>query len=149
MVKFRVMCTLRQHFNATSCNIVGCPVVICCNMLDHIWKWSTFSCNILDVASCCTCLVTFTQHCCTRACALGPLVVRQGPGAHKHWHVALKKLKMLRAFGQPVFFLSFFLYLFIFRNWVELLAHFGFCLRKVISTCNIGRLYYNLYSGTY
>ena len=31
--------------------------------------------------------------------ALGPLVDYQGPGAHKHPHVALK---MLRAFGQFV-----------------------------------------------
>ena len=46
--------------------------------------------------------VVFTQHCCIRACALGPLVARQGPGAHKHRHVALRMLKMLRAFGQPV-----------------------------------------------
>ena len=38
-------------------------------------------------------------NCCTRACALGPLVAHQGPGAHKHRHVALK---MLIAFGQPV-----------------------------------------------
>ena len=51
---------------------------------------------------CCTRLATFTQHSCTRACALGPLVARQGPGAHKPQHVALKMLKMLPAFGQPV-----------------------------------------------
>ena len=38
----------------------------------------------------------------TKACALGPLVACQGPGAHKHSHVTLKMLKMLRAFGQPV-----------------------------------------------
>ena len=33
---------------------------------------------------------------------LGPRVAYQGPGAHKHPQVALKVLKMLRAFGQPV-----------------------------------------------
>ena len=43
---------------------------------------------------------------CTSACALGPLVTCQGPGAHKHRHVALK---MLRAFGQPVQHMSQFL----------------------------------------
>ena len=43
-------------------------------MLDQIWKRSYFSCNILDDAWCCTRLATFTQHCCARACALGPLV---------------------------------------------------------------------------
>ena len=42
--------------------------------------------------------LTFTQHYCTRACALGPLVARQGPGAHKNRHVALKMLKMLRKY---------------------------------------------------
>ena len=47
-------------------------------------------------------LARFTQHCCIRAYALGPLVARQGPGSHKHRHVALKMLKMLRAVGQPV-----------------------------------------------
>ena len=51
---------------------------------------------------CCTRLATFTQHCWTRACALGLLVACQGPGTRKHPHVALKMLKMLRAFGQPV-----------------------------------------------
>ena len=50
----------------------------------------------------CTRLARFTQHCCIRACALGPLVARQGPGAHKHRHVALKMLTMLRAFGHSV-----------------------------------------------
>ena len=32
---------------------------------------------------------------------LGPLV-HEGSGARKHCHVALKILKMLRAFGQPI-----------------------------------------------
>ena len=41
----------------------------------------------------------FTQHCWTRASALGALAAYQGPGAHKHPHVVLK---MLRDFGQPV-----------------------------------------------
>ena len=40
-----------------------------------IWNRSNFSCNILDVAWCCTRLATFTQHCCARACALGPLAI--------------------------------------------------------------------------
>ena len=76
-------------------------VATCWMMLDQIWKLSNFSCNILDVAWCCTRLATFTQHCCAWACALGPLLARQGPGAHEHWHVALKMLELLRAFGHP------------------------------------------------
>ena len=40
----------------------------------------------------CCMLATFTKHCCTRACALGPLVACQGPGVHKHQRVALKML---------------------------------------------------------
>ena len=43
-------------------------------------------------------LATFTQHCCARACALGSLLARQGPGAQEHRHVELKMMKMLRAF---------------------------------------------------
>ena len=39
---------------------------------------------------------------CTRACALGPLVALQRPVAHKHRHLGLKMLKILRAFNQPV-----------------------------------------------
>ena len=77
-------------------------VATCWMMLDQIWKRSNFSCNILHDAWCCTRLATFTQHCYPRACALGPLLARQGPGAHEHWHVALKMMKMLRAFGHPV-----------------------------------------------
>ena len=50
-------------------------VATCWMMLDQIWKRSNFSCNILDVAWCCTRLATFTQHCCARACALGPLAI--------------------------------------------------------------------------
>ena len=46
----------------------------------------------------CCMLATFTKHCCTRACALGPLVACQGPGVHKHRRVALK---MLHLIGQP------------------------------------------------
>ena len=46
--------------------------------------------------------LTFTQHRCTRACALDPLAARQKPGSQKHRHVALEMLKMLFAFGQPV-----------------------------------------------
>ena len=46
--------------------------------------------------------LTFTQHCCTKACTLGPLVARQGPRAHKYRYAVLKVLKMLLAFGQPV-----------------------------------------------
>ena len=83
-------------------NTFGHSVAMWCNMLDQIWKCSNFSCNILDVAWCCTCLARFTQHCWLRACALGPLVARQGPRAHKHRHVALKMFKMLHAFGHPV-----------------------------------------------
>ena len=70
-------------------------------MLDQIWKRSNFSCRIFDVAWCCSRLATFTQHCCTRACALGPLVARQGPGAHKHWHVALKSWKCCVRLASP------------------------------------------------
>ena len=92
-----------QHFNATSCNIVGHnmlhtfghPVAICCNMLDDVG-------SNLKMVKFFTRLATFKQNCCTRACALGPLVARQWPGAQKHRHFALKMLKMLRAFGQPV-----------------------------------------------
>ena len=88
-----------QHFatkSGTTCcirlaTLLRC-VETCWMMLSQIWKPSNFSCNILDVA-------TFTQHCCTRACALGLLVARKWPGAQKHRHVALK---MLRAFSQPV-----------------------------------------------
>ena len=40
--------------------------------------------------------------CGTRACTLVPLVACQGSGAHKHRHVVLKMLKMLRVFGQLV-----------------------------------------------
>ena len=76
-------------------------VATCWMMLDQIWKRSNFSCNILDIAWCCTRLATFTQHCCPRACALGPLLAHQGPGAHGHWHVALKMMKMLRACVWP------------------------------------------------
>ena len=47
-------------------------------------------------------LATVTQHCCIGACALGPLCCAPGAGAHKHRHIALKMLKKLRAFGQPV-----------------------------------------------
>ena len=50
-------------------------VATCWMMLDQIWKRSNFSCNILDVAWFCTRLATFTQHCCARACALGPLAI--------------------------------------------------------------------------
>ena len=56
------------------CDVLRC-VATCWMMLDQIWKRSNFSCNILDVAWCCTRLATFTQHCCARACALGPLAI--------------------------------------------------------------------------
>ena len=97
-------------------------VATCWIILDQIWKRSNFSCNILNVGWCCTRLATFTftftQHCCTGVCALGPLVARQGTGAHKHWHVACIwparsthaatsynnvarcSVEMVRAFGQ-------------------------------------------------
>ena len=52
------------------------------------------------------------SQCCTRACALSPLVARQRPGAYKHLHVALK-----RAFGQPVQLVA--------RSCVEMLRVFG------------------------
>ena len=65
VIKAKGLAKHLQHFNATSRM-----------MLDQIWKRSNFSCNILDVAWCCNRLVTFTQHCCTRACALGALVAR-------------------------------------------------------------------------
>ena len=97
-----------QHLAAllgTTCcvRLATPPVAICCNMLDQImWKRSNFSRNILDDAWCCTLLATFTQHCCSRACALGPLLARQGPRAHEHWHVALKMMTLVRAFGHPV-----------------------------------------------
>ena len=100
-----------QHFNATSCNIVGHnmlqlptfgnPVVICCKMLDDVGsnlKKVKCSAQHFD----CTRLATFTRHCCTRACAIGPICCAPGTGAHKHRHVALKMMKMLRAFGRPV-----------------------------------------------
>ena len=41
-------------------------------MLDQIWKRSDFSCNILFHD------VVFIWPCCTRTCALGPLLFRQG-----------------------------------------------------------------------
>ena len=104
-------------------------VATCWMMLDQIWKRSNFSCNILDVAWCCTRLAAFTQHCCARACAVGPLAIatrnvrgRQRPGAHKQRHVVMNVacvwparsitvatscnnvarccVEMLRAFGQ-------------------------------------------------
>ena len=110
------------------CEMLRC-VATCWLMLDQIWKRSNFSCNILDVALCCTRLATFTQHCCARACALGSLAiatrnvrVRQRPGAHKQRHVVMNVawvwparsitvatscnnvarccVEMLRAFGQ-------------------------------------------------
>ena len=46
--------------------------------------------------------VVLVWPCCARARALGPLLARQGPGAHEHRQVALKMMEMLRAFGHPV-----------------------------------------------
>ena len=47
--------------------------------------------------------LTFTQHCCARAYALGPLLAHQGPGTHKHLHVALKMMKCcVRLATRPV-----------------------------------------------
>ena len=88
-----------QHFYARFCNIVGHnmlhtfghPVAICCNMVD-------------DVGSNLKTVKFFVQHfrCCmmlnkslktalgnvlcslVSACALGPLLARQGPGTHEH-----------------------------------------------------------------
>ena len=74
---------------------------------------------------CCVTLYSFghvTQHCWTRACALGPRVVYQGPGAHKHPHVALKVFKVLRASGQPVQHMSLNN---VVRGCVEMLRAFG------------------------
>ena len=90
VVKAKGLAKHLQHFNATSRM-----------MLDQIWKRSNFSCNILDVAWCCNRLATFTQHCCTRACALGALVARQGPGAHKHRHDGWKCWKCCVRLASP------------------------------------------------
>ena len=57
------------------------PVAVFCNMLDYVGsslKTVEFFVLHMDVAWCCTRLVRFMQRCCTRACALGPLVARQG-----------------------------------------------------------------------
>lgn len=102
------------------------PAAMCCNILQHTescWikleKISNFSCNILDLYDvilvkikffmqhfgfvwCYTRWATFTQHCKTRACLLGPLVSFQGCGEHKRPHLALKILNLMLAFGQPV-----------------------------------------------
>ena len=87
-------------------------VATCWMMLDQIWKRSNFSCNILDVAWCCTRLATFTQHCCARACALGPLaryhskssilIFGLHPSARGLGLINSDMWWMLRAFGQPV-----------------------------------------------
>ena len=74
-------------------------VATCWMMLDQIWKWSNFSGNILDVARCWTRLATFTQQCYNRACALGPLVARQGPGARRHRQMNFKNA----CFGFQIF----------------------------------------------
>ena len=86
-------------------------VATCWMMLDQIRKRSHFSCNILDVAWGCTRLATFTQHFCSTACALSPVLVRQGPGPMNIdmlWkccvrlanNVARRCVEILRAFGQ-------------------------------------------------
>ena len=74
-------------------------------MLQHVgWIKSEngqiFLCNILGVVRCCVCLATFTQHCWTRACVLGPIVACQGPGTHQHPHVALEMLRRLAGSSQ-------------------------------------------------
>ena len=56
----------------------GHPVAICCNMLDDVV--SNLKAVKFFVQCFCTHLAAFTQHCCTRACALGPLVARQAWG---------------------------------------------------------------------
>ena len=70
--------------NATACDIVrrnmlhtfGHHVAICCNMFD-------------DVVSNLKTARFFVQYCGCWCCArLGPVVACQGPGAHKHTHVA-------------------------------------------------------------
>ena len=94
---------LATLLDTTSCMCLATllrNVATCWMMLDQIRKRSNFACNILDVARCCTCLATFTQHSCTRACAVGPLCCAPGARAHKHRHVALRMLKILWAFGQ-------------------------------------------------
>ena len=102
-------------FNATSCNIVGQNmlhtfahhVVICCNILDDVvsnLKTARFFVQHFGYW-CCAGLATFIQLGRTRACVLGPVVACQGPGAHKHPHVATSGnnvvrccVEMLRAF---------------------------------------------------
>ena len=78
-------------------------IATCWMLLDQIWKRSNFLCNIFDIVRCWVCLATYTQHCGTTACALGPLVACQGPWTHQHPHLALE---MLRAFGRLVQHLS-------------------------------------------
>ena len=89
----------RNIFNATSCNIVGHnmlhtigdPVAICCNMLDDVGSnlktvkffVQHFGCCMMFCTRLATFTLLFTQHCWARACALGPLLARQGPGAHE------------------------------------------------------------------
>ena len=81
----------------------GHPVAICCNMFDDVGSNLKTVKFFVEHFGCCMMMYSFAQHCWTRACALGPLVACQGSGAHKRPHVALK---MLRAFGQPVQYMS-------------------------------------------
>ena len=84
--------TSTQHLatllGITCCIRLAIPVAMCSTMLDQIWKRSNFSCNVLDVVWCCARLATFTQHCWTRACVVGPLVACQGSG-----HINIQKLR--------------------------------------------------------
>ena len=84
--------------DATACNIFGhnmlhtfgLHVAICCNMFDHVvsnLKTARFFVQYCG-CWCCARLATFIQLCRTRAWVLGPVVACQGPGAHKHTHVA-------------------------------------------------------------
>ena len=55
-------------------------VAMCRNMLDDVGsnlKTVKFFVRVLHD-------VVLTQQCCAKACALGPLLARQGPGAHAH-----------------------------------------------------------------
>ena len=93
-------------------------VAACCVLLAQVWKWSNFSANIFDVAWCCTRLATVVQHCCTWACArvlfsiskyraIQHVATYCNKVAKRVQHavsnnVAVCRVEMLRAFGQPL-----------------------------------------------
>ena len=97
-------------------------VAICCNMLDDVGSNLKTVKFFVQHFGCCVMMYSFGHvQCCPRACALGPLLAHQVPRAHEHWHVALKMMKMLRAFGHPVQHMS---------------QHHATMLQDVVLTCS-------------